>query len=88
MYEKDMLEEANIFEVSLSETVDYDLIHTTSKLVTDSRAEAIQFAETLSRQLEKSAADYIDGVDTDLEKDRIKVSMRELMTEAQALEIA
>ena len=32
--------------------------------------------------------DYIDGVDTDLEKDRIKVSMRELMTEAQALEIA
>ena len=32
--------------------------------------------------------DYIDGVDTDLEKDRIKASMRELMTEAQALEIA
>ena len=32
--------------------------------------------------------DYIDGVDTDLEKDRIKVNMRELMTEAQALEIA
>ena len=27
-------------------------------------------------------------VDTDLEKDRIKVSMRELMAEAQALEIA
>jgi predicted phosphodiesterase len=32
--------------------------------------------------------DYIDSVDTDLEKDRIKISMRELMTEAQALEIA
>ena len=32
--------------------------------------------------------DYIDGVDTDLDKDRIKVDMRELMTEAQALEIA
>ena len=32
--------------------------------------------------------DYIDGVDTDLDKDRIKVNMRELMTEAQALEIA
>jgi hypothetical protein len=32
--------------------------------------------------------DYIDGVDTDLEKDRIKISMRELMSEAQALEIA
>ena len=32
--------------------------------------------------------DYIESVDTDLDKDRIKVSMRELMTEAQALEIA
>lgn len=32
--------------------------------------------------------DYIDGVDTDLDKDRIKTNMRELMTEAQALEIA
>lgn len=31
---------------------------------------------------------YIDGVDTDLDKDRIKIQMRELMTEAQALEIA
>ena len=32
--------------------------------------------------------DYIDGVDTELDKDRIKLNMRELMTEAQALEIA
>lgn len=32
--------------------------------------------------------DYIDGVDTDLDKDRIKINMRELMTEAQALEVA
>ena len=32
--------------------------------------------------------DYIEAVDTDLDKDRIKVEMRELMTEAQALEIA
>ena len=32
--------------------------------------------------------DYIDNVDTDLDKGRIKVDMRELMTEAQALEIA
>jgi hypothetical protein len=32
--------------------------------------------------------DYIESVDTDLDKDRIKVNMRELMTEAQALEIA
>lgn len=31
---------------------------------------------------------YIDSVDTDLDKDKIKVQMRELMTEAQALEIA
>lgn len=30
---------------------------------------------------------YIDAVDTDLDKDRIKIQMRELMTEAQALEI-
>lgn len=32
--------------------------------------------------------DYIDGVDTDLDKARIKIQMRELMTQAQALEIA
>ena len=32
--------------------------------------------------------DYIDGVDTDLDKDRMKVMMRDLMTQAQALEIA
>ena len=31
---------------------------------------------------------YVDGVDTDLDKDKIKIQMRELMTEAQALEIA
>lgn len=31
---------------------------------------------------------YIDAVDTELDKDRIKVQMRELMTEAQTLEIA
>ena len=31
---------------------------------------------------------YIDGVDTDLDKDRIKVQMRELMLEAQSLEVA
>ena len=32
--------------------------------------------------------DYIDAVDTDLDKDKIKVHMRDLMTQAQALEIA
>ena len=31
---------------------------------------------------------YIDAVDTDLDKNKIKVQMRELMTEAQALEIS
>ena len=31
---------------------------------------------------------YIDGVDTDLDKDRIKRQVSDLMTEAQALEIA
>ena len=29
--------------------------------------------------------DYVDGIDTDLDKEKIKVNMRELMTEAQAL---
>lgn len=32
-------------------------------------------------------SDYIDGVETELDKDRLKVNMRELMTEAQSLEI-
>ena len=31
---------------------------------------------------------YIDGVDTDLDKDRIKTEMNTLMVEAQTLEIA
>ena len=31
---------------------------------------------------------YIEAVDTDLDKDKIKIQMRELMTEAHALEIA
>ena len=31
---------------------------------------------------------YIEAVDTDLDKDKIKVQIRELMTEAQALEVA
>jgi len=32
--------------------------------------------------------DYIEGVSTDLDKNKIKIMMRELMTQAQALEIA
>ena len=32
--------------------------------------------------------DYIEGVNTDLDKNKIKIMMRELMTQAQALEIA
>jgi uncharacterized membrane-anchored protein YjiN (DUF445 family) len=31
---------------------------------------------------------YIEAVDTDLDKDKIKIQVRELMTEAQALELA
>ena len=31
---------------------------------------------------------YVDAVDTELDKDRIKTQLRELMTEAQTLEIA
>ena len=45
--------------------------------------EGIQLEET-----ETLLDSYIDAVDTDLDKDRIKLSMRNLLTEAQALEIA
>ena len=31
---------------------------------------------------------YVDGVDTELDKDRLKGKMRDLLTEAQASEIA
>jgi hypothetical protein len=31
---------------------------------------------------------YVDAVDTDLDKDRLKLNMRGLLAEAQALEIA
>jgi hypothetical protein len=31
---------------------------------------------------------YVDAVDTELDKDKIKVSMRQLLSEAQAMEIA
>jgi DNA repair exonuclease SbcCD nuclease subunit len=36
----------------------------------------------------KLVDDYIEGVDTDLDKEKIKIMMRELMSQAQALEIA
>ena len=45
--------------------------------------ESMKFEDTA-----KIVDTYIDAVDTDLDKDKIKVQMRELMTEAQALEIA
>tara|TARA_B100000161_G_C33545231_1_gene412688 strand:+ start:273 stop:1334 length:1062 start_codon:yes stop_codon:yes gene_type:complete len=45
--------------------------------------EAIEFDDTPTL-----VDSYIDGVETDLDKDKIKVRMRELMTEAQALEVA
>ena len=45
--------------------------------------EAIEFDDTPTL-----VDSYIDGVETDLDKDKIKVQMRELMTEAQALEVA
>ena len=32
--------------------------------------------------------DYVDAVDTDLDKEQIKLKMRDLMIQAQALEIA
>lgn len=45
--------------------------------------EGIQLEET-----ETLLDSYIEGVDTDLDKDRLKLDMRTLLTEAQALEIA
>jgi len=45
--------------------------------------DGIQIEET-----ENLLDSYVDGVDTDLDKGRIKLSMRTLLTEAQALEIA
>lgn len=45
--------------------------------------EAIEFDDTPT-----IVDSYVDGVDTDLDKDKIKIQMRELMTEAQALEVA
>ena len=32
--------------------------------------------------------DYVDAVDTDLDKDKLKLNMRNLLNEAQALEVA
>ena len=37
---------------------------------------------------DKLSYSYIDAVDTDLDKNRIKAMMRELMIEAQTMEIA
>lgn len=31
---------------------------------------------------------YVDAVDTDLDKDKLKLNMRNLLAEAQALEVA
>jgi len=31
---------------------------------------------------------YVDAVDTELDKDKLKVDMRNLLSEAQALEVA
>ena len=66
----------------------YDPIVYDNILYEDRYLKDVPFIRGDIRDTYKLVEDYIDGVDTDLEKDRIKVSMRELMAEAQALEIA
>jgi len=42
---------------------------------------------TFNPELKSFMDEYIDAVETDLDKGRIKVQMRELMTQAQAQEL-
>ncbi len=72
----DRIQNENIHELKIAENFQ----EFTGENVHD---ESMEFDDT-----PKIVDSYIDGVDTDLDKDKIKIQMRELMTEAQALEIA
>lgn len=54
-----MLDSINIFEVSLTETIEYEYSHTTSKLVTLDRDAAIECALALYSEL--NLASYVDS---------------------------
>ena len=54
-----MLESINIFEVSLTETIEYEHSHATSKLVTLDRDAAMERALTLYSELNR--ASYVDS---------------------------
>lgn len=54
-----MLDSINIFEVSLTETIEYEYSHTTSKLVTLDRDAAIERALALYNEL--NLASYVDS---------------------------
>ena len=54
-----MLDSINIFEVSLTETLDYEYSHASSKLVTTDRADAMERAQSLYNELDM--ASYVDS---------------------------
>ncbi len=54
-----MLDSINIFEVSLTETIDYEYSHATSKLVTVDRDAAMERALSLYSEL--NHASYVDS---------------------------
>ena len=72
----DRIQNVNIHELKIAENFNEFM----GENVED---ESIEFDDTSA-----IVDSYIDGVDTDLDKDKIKIQMRELMTEAQALEIS
>ena len=72
----DRLQNQNIYELKIAENFDEFM----GNNVEDNN---IEFDDTST-----IVDSYIDAVDTDLDKDRIKNQVRDLMTEAQALEVA
>ena len=72
----DRIQNRNIYELKIAENFNEFI----GENVGD---EEISFDDT-----QEIVDSYIEAVDTDLDKDRIKVQMRELMTEAQSLEVA
>ena len=72
----DRIQNQNIYELKIAENFNEFL----GESVED---EKVNFDDTT-----QIVDTYIEAVDTDLDKDRIKIQVRELMTEAQSLEIA
>ena len=72
----DRIQNQNIYELKIAENFDEFI----GNNVED---DSIEFDDTST-----IVDSYIDAVDTDLDKDKIKNQVRDLMTEAQALEVA